>query len=145
MAIECWPGKHPRGVTAKRALGHELRELGAAHPHTDLVRLFYFVDRFPVDVRHNAKIHRLRLARDLAGQPGWNSTNGSDGPACMPDVVECSPHGEPCWRPYPHPGLRTVAYSTAEIVCSTVRALCGRATRSPILRPMSERPRGRRA
>lgn len=70
LAIECWPGKHPRGASAKRALGRELRELGAAHPHTDLVRLFYFVDRFPVDVRHNAKIHRLRLARDLAGQPG---------------------------------------------------------------------------
>lgn len=70
LAVECWPGKHPRGASAKRALGRELRELGAAHPHTDLVRLFYFVDRFPVDVRHNAKIHRLRLARDLAGQPG---------------------------------------------------------------------------
>ena len=70
LAVECWPGKHPRGASAKRALGRELRELGAAHPHTDLVRLFYFVDRFPVDVRHNAKIHRLHLARDLAGQPG---------------------------------------------------------------------------
>jgi len=70
LAVECWPGKHPRGASEKQALGRELRELGAAHPHTDLVRLFYFVDRFPVDVRHNAKIHRLHLARDLAGQPG---------------------------------------------------------------------------
>jgi acyl-CoA synthetase (AMP-forming)/AMP-acid ligase II len=70
LAVECWPGKGPRGASAKRALGRELRELGAVHPHTDLIRLFYFVDRFPVDVRHNAKIHRLHLARDLAGQPG---------------------------------------------------------------------------
>jgi hypothetical protein len=45
LAVECWPGKHPRGASEKQALGRELRELGAAHPHTDLVRLFYFVDR----------------------------------------------------------------------------------------------------
>jgi olefin beta-lactone synthetase len=70
LAVECWPGQRPRGASAKRALGRELRDLGAAQAHTDLVRLFYFVDRFPVDVRHNAKIHRLQLARALAGQPG---------------------------------------------------------------------------
>lgn len=70
LAIECWPGQRPHGASAKRALGRELRDLGAAHAHTNLVRLFYFVDRFPVDVRHNAKIHRLQLARALAGQPG---------------------------------------------------------------------------
>jgi len=70
LAVECWPGERPHGVAAKRALGRELRDLGAAHAHTDHVRLFYFVDRFPVDVRHNAKIHRLQLARALAGQPG---------------------------------------------------------------------------
>ncbi len=70
LAVECWPDQRPRSTAAKRALGRELRELGAAHPHTNLVRLFYFVDRFPVDVRHNAKIHRLQLARSLAGRPG---------------------------------------------------------------------------
>jgi acyl-CoA synthetase (AMP-forming)/AMP-acid ligase II len=70
LAIECWPERRPRGNAAKRALGRELRALGAAHAHTNLVRLFYFVDRFPVDVRHNAKIHRLQLARSLAGHPG---------------------------------------------------------------------------
>ncbi|MBK8477833.1 MAG: AMP-binding protein [Opitutaceae bacterium] len=70
LAVECWPDQRPRSTAAKRALGRELRELGAAHPHTNLVRLFYFVDRFPVDVRHNAKIHRHQLARTLAGRPG---------------------------------------------------------------------------
>ena len=70
LAVECWSDKRPRGGSEKRALGRELRELGAAHAHTDVVRLFYFVDRFPVDVRHNAKIHRLQLARLLAGEPG---------------------------------------------------------------------------
>ena len=69
LAVECWPDKRPHGGSEKRTLGRELRELGTAHRHTDLIRLFYFVDRFPVDVRHNAKIHRLQLARSLAGQP----------------------------------------------------------------------------
>ena len=70
LAVECRPDQRPRNTAGQRALGRELRELGAAHPHTDLIRIFYFVDRFPVDVRHNAKIHRLQLARALAGRPG---------------------------------------------------------------------------
>ena len=70
LAVECWPGQRPRGDAARRALGRELRDLGEAHAHTRLVRIFYFVDRFPVDVRHNAKIHRLQLTRALAGRPG---------------------------------------------------------------------------
>ncbi|HLP09277.1 MAG TPA: fatty acid CoA ligase family protein [Opitutaceae bacterium] len=70
LAVECWPERRPRGDHAKRALGRELRALGESFPHTALVRIFYFVDRFPVDVRHNAKIHRLQLARALAGQRG---------------------------------------------------------------------------
>ncbi len=70
LAIECWPDQRPRTDSARRALGRELRALGEAHEHTRVVRIFYFVDHFPVDVRHNAKIHRLQLARALAGQPG---------------------------------------------------------------------------
>ena len=41
----------------------DLRALGAQHPHTDRIRLAYLHPRLPVDVRHNAKIHRLALAR----------------------------------------------------------------------------------
>jgi acyl-CoA synthetase (AMP-forming)/AMP-acid ligase II len=70
LAVECWPSHQPKNAAAQRALGRELRELGSAYPHTNIIRLFHFVDAFPVDVRHNAKIHRLKLARSLAGQPG---------------------------------------------------------------------------
>ena len=53
-----------RGPTIDRTLlARELRELGRQHPHTAGIRRFYFHPRFPVDVRHNAKIHRLALAR----------------------------------------------------------------------------------
>lgn len=46
----------------RRQLLRELRALGALHPHTDGIRLAYLHPGFPVDVRHNAKIHRLALA-----------------------------------------------------------------------------------
>ncbi|MCB1103845.1 MAG: AMP-binding protein [Opitutaceae bacterium] len=47
----------------QRALAHELRRLAVAHDHTRGIERFYFHNNFPVDVRHNAKIHRLQLAR----------------------------------------------------------------------------------
>jgi acyl-CoA synthetase (AMP-forming)/AMP-acid ligase II len=46
-----------------RALARELRAMAGEHSHTAEITLFYFRERFPVDVRHNAKIHRHTLAR----------------------------------------------------------------------------------
>ena len=45
-----------------RSLAAQLRALALAHPHTSSISVFYFKPHFPVDVRHNAKIHRLTLA-----------------------------------------------------------------------------------
>lgn len=45
-----------------RELACELRALGSRYPHTNDITRFYFRVKFPVDVRHNAKIHRLTLA-----------------------------------------------------------------------------------
>ena len=44
-------------------LARELRDLARRHAHTASLRKFFFHPGFPVDVRHNAKIHRLALAR----------------------------------------------------------------------------------
>jgi acyl-CoA synthetase (AMP-forming)/AMP-acid ligase II len=52
-----------RGASDARALAAELRALALGHRHTEGVRTFFFRARLPVDVRHNAKIHRLALAR----------------------------------------------------------------------------------
>ncbi len=41
----------------------ELRALGARHPHTAGIATFLRHPRFPVDIRHNAKIDRETLAR----------------------------------------------------------------------------------
>jgi len=49
-------------VTDARVFARELRALALAHPHTAAINVFYFHPAFPVDVRHNAKIHRLTLA-----------------------------------------------------------------------------------
>ena len=62
------------GAAAAEALAAELCTLAAAHPITREIRTFLFHPRFPVDVRHNAKIHRLALAR-------WAATARSYGPA----------------------------------------------------------------
>ena len=57
--------------SARRKLLRELRELGQQHAPTAELRRFYLHQGFPVDVRHNAKIHRLVLARWAANQPGY--------------------------------------------------------------------------
>ena len=59
--------------TEARAFARELRTLALAHPHTAQIRTFYFRPNFPVDVRHNAKIHRLTLARWAATAQGFES------------------------------------------------------------------------
>lgn len=47
----------------RQQLAAELRALAKANPVTASITRFYFCPKFPVDVRHNAKIHRLALAR----------------------------------------------------------------------------------
>lgn len=56
-----------------RRLCRELRALALEHPHTAEIKVFYFHPGFPVDVRHNAKIHRLTLARWAAAHRGYQS------------------------------------------------------------------------
>jgi len=58
---------------ACRSLARELRVLARAHEATRAITIFYFRSRFPVDVRHNAKIHRLALAKWAATARGYES------------------------------------------------------------------------
>lgn len=59
--------------TEARAFARELRALGTAHTHTAGIKIFYFRPVFPVDVRHNAKIHRLTLAKWARTAKGYES------------------------------------------------------------------------
>ena len=49
-------------------LKRELLELGLKHEHTRPIRDVYFHPGFPVDIRHNAKIDRAKLAHWVAKQ-----------------------------------------------------------------------------
>ena len=49
-------------IADPEAFACQLRALALAHPQTAAINRFYFHPQFPVDVRHNAKIHRLTLA-----------------------------------------------------------------------------------
>ncbi len=69
LVIEPRTGSLPRA--ARRDLADALRRLARGHPHTAGIRRFYFRRSFPVDVRHNAKIHRLALARWAATRNGF--------------------------------------------------------------------------
>lgn len=63
----------PLDSRACRAFARELRELALRQPHTEAIKIFFFHPRFPVDVRHNAKIHRLKLAKWAATAKGYES------------------------------------------------------------------------
>jgi hypothetical protein len=56
----------PKTPAARAALLESLKTLGQSHALTAPIKDFFFEANFPVDVRHNAKIHRLSLARKYA-------------------------------------------------------------------------------
>jgi acyl-CoA synthetase (AMP-forming)/AMP-acid ligase II len=60
----------PKTTADGAALARELRGLARAHVHTAGITRFFFHPSLPVDVRHNAKIHRLTLARWAATRVG---------------------------------------------------------------------------
>lgn len=51
-----------RDVSSLRTFLGELAELGSRHDHTRAIRRFHVHGAFPVDIRHNAKIFREKLA-----------------------------------------------------------------------------------
>jgi len=54
------------------SLTRQLRDLALSHSATQQISRFYFKAQFPVDVRHNAKIHRLTLAKWAETQNGYS-------------------------------------------------------------------------
>lgn len=58
------------GVSPSDALLEELRAIAKAHPHTERIETFLHHEGFPVDVRHNAKIFREKLAVFAAEKVG---------------------------------------------------------------------------
>ncbi|MCG3130225.1 MAG: Long-chain-fatty-acid--CoA ligase FadD13 [Phycisphaerae bacterium] len=62
LIVEPLPGRYPRG-RRRAEFTRELLELGAKDERTRDIRGVLYHRAFPVDIRHNAKIFRERLAR----------------------------------------------------------------------------------
>ncbi len=56
------------GTTADDSLTKELQALGASHAHTRAIDTILYHPGFPVDIRHNAKIGREKLAAWASGR-----------------------------------------------------------------------------
>lgn len=61
IIVECEPGQMPNGADDTAKLTAELREIAQKYPHTAVIERVLFHPAFPVDKRHNAKIHREEL------------------------------------------------------------------------------------
>jgi acyl-CoA synthetase (AMP-forming)/AMP-acid ligase II len=70
IVIEPEPGAFPKGNGQTAKFRHELREMAKSNPMTRGIDRFFFEKSFPVDVRHNAKIHRLSLAKKYSVRTG---------------------------------------------------------------------------
>jgi len=64
LVVEPLPGQFPRNQTARENFSSELRALAIAG--MPVLAKIFFRQSLPVDVRHNAKIHRLALAREYS-------------------------------------------------------------------------------
>jgi len=62
IVLEPSEGRMPKTARAREALLAEIRTLGRSNPLTRSVDVFLFHPSLPVDVRHNAKISREKLA-----------------------------------------------------------------------------------
>lgn len=60
--VEFWPEKRPRSRAEERRVLDELLALAATFPHTAAIRDVLVHPSMPVDIRHNAKIFREKLA-----------------------------------------------------------------------------------
>jgi acyl-CoA synthetase (AMP-forming)/AMP-acid ligase II len=66
IVIEPEKAAFPKSADERRCFIQSLTELGQKNAQTVSIKDFFFEESFPVDVRHNAKIHRLSLARKFA-------------------------------------------------------------------------------
>ncbi|MBN2024137.1 MAG: AMP-binding protein [Pirellulales bacterium] len=62
IVVEPHAGRMPRGAAGREALCRELLALGRASPLTERIETVLLHESFPVDIRHNAKIFREKLA-----------------------------------------------------------------------------------
>jgi len=65
IVVEPEKGLFPKAPADQETFRQELGTLAQSNPTTENIHDFFFHPAFPVDVRHNAKIHRLTLAEQF--------------------------------------------------------------------------------
>lgn len=70
VVIEPKQSAYPKSLREQAAFLEALRARAREYSHTRPIDAFFFERSFPVDIRHNAKIHRLKLARKYRQQTG---------------------------------------------------------------------------
>jgi len=68
IVVEPISGAFPKTEAERVSFVASLKAAGAESPVTRSIEFFFFEKSFPVDVRHNAKIHRLKLAKRIANR-----------------------------------------------------------------------------
>lgn len=63
LVVEPKEGHFPANAGEREKFAAALRAQAAGHPQAGAVQHIFFQKKLPVDVRHNAKIHRLQLAK----------------------------------------------------------------------------------
>ena len=66
IVVEPEKGAFPKRTSQRDTFVSSLLVLAQSHEMTRQIDTFFFEESFPVDVRHNAKIHRLALAKKFA-------------------------------------------------------------------------------
>ena len=66
IVVEPEKGLYPKKKSKIDTFSESLRKLAQSNEMTLQIDTFLFEKSFPVDVRHNAKIHRLALAKKFA-------------------------------------------------------------------------------
>ena len=70
LVVELKPEHTPLNGEEKESLLRSLRQKASNHPLSIQIKEIVFQEKLPVDVRHNAKIHRLQLAREWTQKLG---------------------------------------------------------------------------
>jgi acyl-CoA synthetase (AMP-forming)/AMP-acid ligase II len=65
IVIEPEEGEWPKNDKERSVFIESLVQMAQSNKMTASIKHFYFYEKFPVDVRHNAKIHRLTLAKNF--------------------------------------------------------------------------------
>ena len=68
LVVEPRAGAFPTDAAARERFIAELREVAKTCPLAARVKHIVFQRALPVDVRHNAKIHRLQLAKEWSAR-----------------------------------------------------------------------------